>query len=280
MKKTKILKILVLALAITSLGGIISNKVYADSVGWKLMNNNWYYSDSIGGNLTGWLNDKGTWYYLNDAGVMKTGWINDNGKWYYLNSNGSMVENDWLQSANGKWYYLGDNGVMLSNTTIENCTLGSDGAWKVTATTPFKWIDAQGEHIFRIDIAPRPDDKNAGNALSSYNLELSEDDKSNLDTLAYNISKETLYLSEAKSQCIGKTVGNKVITDIKFYKEIFKDIQGIDAVDRIKTIKSSNIYNYKSTSPYMYDEFLVFSGINERNSEWECMRVIIEFEEL
>ncbi|MBN1040253.1 hypothetical protein DVW12_16315 [Clostridium botulinum] len=256
MKKNKLLKTLALTLALSSACALTPSIANAEGQAyWKSINNNWYYMDSTGKTQTGWVQDKGHWYYIGSDGVMQTGWIQDGGKWYYLWSDGSMA----------------------SNTTVNNYTLGANGAWEVSGTSAFEWIDAQGEHVFRIDISPRPDDVNAGNTLTNYNVELSEKDKSNLHTLTYNISKETLYLSEAKAQCIGKTIGNKVITDIKFYKEVFKDIQGIAAADRVNTIKSSSLYNYKSANSYVYDEFLVFSGINDRNNEWECMRVVVEF---
>ncbi|MBN1051310.1 hypothetical protein DV092_04475 [Clostridium botulinum] len=256
MKKNKILKTLALTLALTSVVTLTPNIANAEGKAyWKAINNNWYYLDSTGKAKTGWEQYDGNWYYMGNHGAMKTGWIQDGGNWYYLWSDGSMA----------------------SNTTVDNYILGADGAWEISGTSAFEWIDAQGNHKFRYDIAQRTEDEKAGNELINYNIQLSEDDKYNLKTLTYNISNETVYLSEAKSQCIGKTIGNKVITDIKFYKEVFKDIQGIDVADRIKTVKSSNIYTYKSTSPYVYDEFLIFSGINDRNSEWECMRVILEF---
>ncbi|HBJ1651994.1 hypothetical protein HYH38_16250 [Clostridium botulinum] len=256
MTKNKILKTLALTLALTSACALTPRIANAEGQAyWKSINNNWYYLDSTGKTQTGWVQDNGQWYYIGSNGVMQTGWIQDGGKWYYLWSDGSMA----------------------SNTTVNNYTLGANGAWEVSGTSAFKWIDAQGNHDFRYDIAQRTDDEKAGNELINYNIELSEEDKYNLKTLTYNISNETVYLSEAKSQCIGKTIGNKVITDIKFYKEVFKNTQGISPINRINTIKSSDIYKYKSTSPYVYDEFLIFSGINDRNSEWECMRVIIEF---
>ncbi|HBJ2623085.1 TPA: hypothetical protein LA827_002871 [Clostridium botulinum] len=256
MTKNKTLKTLALTLALTSACALTPRIANAEGQAyWKAINNNWYYLDSTGKTQTGWIQDNGHWYYIGSNGVMQTGWIQDGGKWYYLWSDGSMA----------------------SNTTVNNYTLGANGAWEVSGTSAFEWIDAQGNHTFRYDIAQRTEDEKVGNELTNYNIELSEKDKYNLKTLTYNISNETVYLSEAKAQCIGKTIGNKVITDIKFCKEVFKDIQGIDAIDRIKTIKSSNIYNCNSASPYVYDEFLVFSGINDRNSEWECMRVTIEF---
>ncbi|NFL43174.1 hypothetical protein FDB61_15915 [Clostridium botulinum] len=254
---SKLIRRVALALSIATLGAMIPGSSHAaEQPHWKENNNSWYYIDSVGKATTGWLQDGANWYYM----------------W----SDGTMAKDTWIQSANGNWYYLGSNGAMLCNTTIGNYTLGASGAWEVSGTSAFTWQDAQGEHVFRIDISPRPDDDIAKNILTNYNMQLSEEDKYNLSTLTYNISKETLYLSEAKAQCIGKTIGNKVITDIKFYKEVFKNTQGISSTNRVNTIKSSNLYSYKSTSPYVYDEFWVFSGINDRNNEWECMRIMVE----
>ena len=75
-----------------------------DVVGWKKVQNVWYYMNADGYMKTGWLEDKGKWYYLKASGAMATGWIKDKGEWYYLNSTGAMLE-DW-QQIGGRWYYF------------------------------------------------------------------------------------------------------------------------------------------------------------------------------
>ena len=75
-----------------------------DVVGWKKVQNVWYYMNADGYMKTGWLEDKGKWYYLKTNGAMATGWLLDKGEWYYLNSSGAMLE-DW-QKIGGRWYYF------------------------------------------------------------------------------------------------------------------------------------------------------------------------------
>lgn len=79
-------------------------------IGWQKINNNWYYFDENGSMEIGWLLDSGKWYYLNESGEMQTGWLSLDGKWYYLRPSGVM-EIGWL-SLDGKWYYLRSSGVM------------------------------------------------------------------------------------------------------------------------------------------------------------------------
>lgn len=120
-------------------------------VGWKFVNNSWYFMDDNGQMKTGWTQDTtGKWYYLKDSGEMKTGWLKDvdekwyylkssgdmhtgwlkdvDGKWYFLNNSGDMGTG-WIKDASGKWYFLNNSGEMLFNTTVDGYTLGSDGAW-------------------------------------------------------------------------------------------------------------------------------------------------------
>lgn len=80
------------------------------SVGWRYIDNNWYYFDSRGYMKTGWINDGGTWYYADSSGSMKTGWVKDSGKWYYMDKSGSM-KTGWINDG-GTWYYTDNSGSM------------------------------------------------------------------------------------------------------------------------------------------------------------------------
>lgn len=75
-----------------------------DVVGWKKVQNVWYYMGSDGYMKTGWLKDGNKWYYLKANGAMATGWIKDKGEWYYFNEKGAMLEG-W-QKIGGRWYYF------------------------------------------------------------------------------------------------------------------------------------------------------------------------------
>ena len=57
----------------------------------------------------GWKYINNKWYYLNNDGSMKTGWLKDtDGKWYYLNTDGSMAVN-----TNIGGYNIGSNGAWI-----------------------------------------------------------------------------------------------------------------------------------------------------------------------
>ena len=99
------------------------------SVGWKNINNQWYYFGSDGYMKTGWINVNGTWYYLNESGDMKTGWLYTGGLWYYLDNSGAM-RTGWINN-NGTWYYTNESGAMQTGfLTLNNSTyyLNQSGA--------------------------------------------------------------------------------------------------------------------------------------------------------
>lgn len=110
MKRNKLFKTLAFTLALSSLEGIAPSGflIKANANEWKLKDNSWHLLDA--------------------QGKEKTGWQQVDGKWYYLNDDGSLLASKWLMSR-GKWYYLGSTGSMVTNNTVDNCELGSDGAW-------------------------------------------------------------------------------------------------------------------------------------------------------
>ncbi|AQR97773.1 MBL fold metallo-hydrolase [Clostridium saccharoperbutylacetonicum] len=106
-------------------------------IGWKQIDDNWYYFNSDGIMQTGWINNNGT-YYLDDSGVMQTGWNKINGAKYFFTQTGQMVTgksligDKWyffsnigqLQTGfytnNGKTYFSDDDGIMLTNKWVSN----------------------------------------------------------------------------------------------------------------------------------------------------------------
>lgn len=84
------------------------------AVGWKEIDNEWYYFNSDGVMNTGWLNYNGDWYNLSSSGIMDKGWKEVDEKWYYFNSDGKMVVG-WVND-NGIWYYTNSNGEMQTGT--------------------------------------------------------------------------------------------------------------------------------------------------------------------
>lgn len=259
MKNIRLLKVLAMALTISSLGAI--DPVNAEE--WTKSNGSWYYTDNQGNNKTGWVQDNGYWYYLGSDGIMKTGWIYDSGNWYYCYSNGQMATDT---TING--YYVNSTGAWTNSKPSSN----SSG----TALTP---QDVSGNHHVRGDISSSDGDYVAANKLTNYNLNLSEDSDIYLRSLALNIAQGRITIDEARNNCIGKVVDGKYkITDIKFFDQSFINANtGTNVDDKIKAIKNSSLANYYSNS-YKYDEYLVFSCGNARAGEWEAMRVVTELE--
>lgn len=67
----------------------------------------WIYSAN--GELTvGWKLINNKWYFMNNNGIMQRGWVQTNGNWYYLLNNGEMAAgtvtpDGYKVDENGKW---------------------------------------------------------------------------------------------------------------------------------------------------------------------------------
>lgn len=96
--------------------------------GWVKDNNNWYYMDNSGAMKTDWVWTSNDWYYFDNSGVMKTGWCYINNNWYYMNNSGAMKTG--FLSLNNKTYYLNESGAMVTgDITIDGVkyTFASSG---------------------------------------------------------------------------------------------------------------------------------------------------------
>ncbi|WP_283595105.1 GH25 family lysozyme, partial [Limosilactobacillus galli] len=101
------------------------NLLTGDTGHWNQNNNHWYYNQN-GQNVTGWQKINGSWYYFNNDGAAQTGWFKSGaGNWYYFDQNNAWaltgwqwLDNNWLyfdptnawqdkgwQKINGRWYY-------------------------------------------------------------------------------------------------------------------------------------------------------------------------------
>jgi hypothetical protein len=121
-------------------------------IGWKLINNKWYYMDSYG--------------------IMQRGWVKTNDNWYYLLNNGEMAENTvtpdgYKVDQNGKWdgkpativKTNTDDGINIINP-IENFDTIDDAqkALKFKVTIPkellgkynIKYINTISRNVFQI----------------------------------------------------------------------------------------------------------------------------------
>lgn len=82
---------------------------------WAYLGGKTYLIDYDGTMLTGFKKVNGNWYYFNSLGAMQTGWLLKDGKYYFLNADGTMAVG-WVNTQ-GLWYYFDNNsGVMLTNT--------------------------------------------------------------------------------------------------------------------------------------------------------------------
>lgn len=122
-------------------------------LGWKYINNTWYYLDSAGNKVTNkWQQDRSMkWFYLSSTGAMATDkWQQDRStRWFYLGTDGAMVSNKWKQDSSKRWFYLGTDGGMVVNTWQTDSSkrkfyLGSDGAMTVNAVVQ----DSSGKRYF------------------------------------------------------------------------------------------------------------------------------------
>lgn len=87
----------------------------------------WAFAEN-GSYAVGWRRIDNAWYFFGTDRVMTTGWQFVNGVWYYLNPNGKMVTG-W-KMVSGKWYYLRSWGGMLSDgTTPDGYRVDASGAW-------------------------------------------------------------------------------------------------------------------------------------------------------
>lgn len=80
--------------------------------GWQLIDDRWYYFDTLGVAKTGWLKSGGKWYYLDpETAAMKTGLYQVGGVWYASNASGVMAARAWIE-IDGIWYYASASGVL------------------------------------------------------------------------------------------------------------------------------------------------------------------------
>lgn len=79
----------------------------------KIVKNDWvekkYYLNENGAMTLGWKQINNSWYYFNKySGVMKIGWFKDGSNWYYLNQDGTMAHDTIIEG-----YKLGSNGAWV-----------------------------------------------------------------------------------------------------------------------------------------------------------------------
>ena len=111
MKKFKLEKIIAVILAAVSLSTLHALK--ADAA-WVKDSNGWWNTEGDSWSV-GWRFIENEWYYFDSQGYMKNGWIFDGEKWYYLNTNGAMVKNTTIDG-----YKIGEDGSWIENEEQEN----------------------------------------------------------------------------------------------------------------------------------------------------------------
>lgn len=156
LKLKKVIALAVAALTITALSPVGASAQWKQnshgwwntegnsySVGWRAIDNNWYYFDSNGYMSTGWVADAGKWYFMQPSGSMKTGWISDGGKWYFAESSGAM-KTGWVNDG-GTWYFTAPSGEMKTGWVLDG------GKWYYTAPSGAMqtgWVNDNGTWYF------------------------------------------------------------------------------------------------------------------------------------
>ena len=108
MKKLKLKKIIASTLVVASV--LALNPVGA-SASWKQDSNGWWNSEGSSWSI-GWKEINEKWYYFDCTGYMKTGWMQDGNKWYYLYRSGDMAKDTIIDG-----YSVGSDGAWIQKTT-------------------------------------------------------------------------------------------------------------------------------------------------------------------
>jgi hypothetical protein len=124
--RKSIKKILSLIIATTTIMGATIIPANAE---WIHDSNGWWNTEGNSYSV-GWRFIDNSWFYFGKNGYMQTGWVNDNGTWYYLNtvSNGSLgamltnttTPDGYKVNDKGVWIKVDDSSI--SNETIQQST--------------------------------------------------------------------------------------------------------------------------------------------------------------
>lgn len=92
------------------------------TIGWKELNQEWYYFNSKGFLIKNqWKNILNKRYYFHDNGVMAISWLKLGEEWYYLDAVNGDMKTGWIY-VNNQWYYLSDTGVMKTGWVQDGST--------------------------------------------------------------------------------------------------------------------------------------------------------------
>lgn len=120
------------------------DKDFSIIVGWKEIDNAWYYFDSEGIMKTGWIDNNGL-YYLDDSGEMKTEWNKIGTDTYYFNKYGQAAKGKKL--IDSKYYFFDEKGRLQKGFFLKNGkTFYSDEAGVLVTN---QWI-TKGRHKYYI----------------------------------------------------------------------------------------------------------------------------------
>ena len=87
---------------------------------WIKDSKGWWNSEDNGYSI-GWRYIDNNWYFFNNEGYMVTGWLLTDGQWYYFYDNGVMARDTTIDK-----YYLGNDGAWIEEDTNENVTIDDD----------------------------------------------------------------------------------------------------------------------------------------------------------
>ena len=171
----KLVKALMTILVATQITGAT-----AANAAWKQDSNGWWNTKGNGYSI-GWEIIDGQWYYFGQDGYMKTGWIKDGDKWYFLDKvTGAMLSNTTVDG-----YTLDSTGAWI------------DTDCKVNTDTMVNNITSQKEEVTYNPLASVDFNKEKSYVTVFYNKDTLEVDTvlRGIQTSAdfYNISRQDMF---------------------------------------------------------------------------------------
>ena len=107
MTELKLVKVIASSLVVAS---VLALNPIGASAEWKQDSHGWWNTEGSSWSV-GWRLIDEKWYYFDKNGYMKTGWIYEGSKWYYLYSSGAMANNTMIDG-----YNIGQDGAWIQST--------------------------------------------------------------------------------------------------------------------------------------------------------------------
>lgn len=186
MKKFKLQKVIISSLIVTSVFALSSIGASAE---WRKDSNGWWNTEGSSWSV-GWRVIDGEWYYFDSNGYMKTGWIQYGDKWYYLYNSGAMAKNTTIDGytvdSNGAWIQNIQNSSnqsnsaqndesSLSNVNSNGTTISDVTGIKLDDITKIDFFDGRGGLNDTVTVEDKEKIKEFMGYLKEYNIRKAKD---------------------------------------------------------------------------------------------------------